>query len=162
VTQRGDHDKAGEEGRPPEAADVRSPVSLLVLRNTVKALISRSDAYLLLEKLHEGERYYTLPGGGQQPGETLIEALQRECVEEIGTRVSIGPLRFVYEHRRESRIVGRPEPRMGPEPDPHQIGVVWIDRRDLGGLTINPSALPRLLAGERAAPASPYLGWLAS
>jgi 8-oxo-dGTP diphosphatase len=63
-------------------------------RVAVKALIPRIDQKILLvrrsrlpESAHPLE--YNLPGGAVEPGETLIEALKREVVEETGLEVSI-------------------------------------------------------------------------
>ncbi|MFH7031018.1 MAG: NUDIX domain-containing protein [Heteroscytonema crispum UTEX LB 1556] len=38
-----------------------------------------------------------MPGGRQKHGETLEQALMRECLEEIGTQIKIGQLLFVRE-----------------------------------------------------------------
>ncbi|MEX0728494.1 MAG: NUDIX domain-containing protein [Planctomycetaceae bacterium] len=68
------------------------------IRTSAKALISRGDC--LLVTINEDDRgfWYVFPGGGQQHGETLAEALQRECLEEIGTEVMIHELRFIREY----------------------------------------------------------------
>ena len=34
--------------------------------------------------------FWEFPGGKVEPGETEVEALVRECVEEIGVRVEVG------------------------------------------------------------------------
>ena len=63
------------------------------IRNAARALIVRNDHILLLRKQggDKGERF-ALPGGAQDPGETLQDALNRECLEEIDTRVQIHDL----------------------------------------------------------------------
>lgn len=40
---------------------------------------------------------YDLPGGSLQPGETLIEALHRECLEELGTSVRITSQAYIHD-----------------------------------------------------------------
>lgn len=66
------------------------------IRNAARALIIRQEKILLLQKAGggRGERF-ALPGGAQDPGETLNDALNRECLEEIGTSVDIGDLIYV-------------------------------------------------------------------
>jgi ADP-ribose pyrophosphatase YjhB (NUDIX family) len=60
------------------------------IRNTARALILQDNNILLLRKdgYEQGERF-ALPGGGQDLGETLEQALHRECLEEIGSRIEI-------------------------------------------------------------------------
>ena len=45
----------------------------------------------------DGPDWYIFPGGGQQPGETLLEALVREVREETGVEVVPGRLLWVRE-----------------------------------------------------------------
>ena len=44
-----------------------------------------------------GKEYYTLPGGGQDPQESLEQTVVRECLEETGFTVKVGSLAFVLE-----------------------------------------------------------------
>jgi len=68
------------------------------VRNAARAMITREGRVLLPRKdgAPLGERY-ALPGGAQEMGETLEQALNRECLEEIGTRVRVRDLRYVAE-----------------------------------------------------------------
>ncbi|WP_427138152.1 NUDIX domain-containing protein [Psychrobacillus psychrodurans] len=62
------------------------------MRNSSKAVIIRDDKLLTI-KLHENDKtYYILPGGGQKPGENLHQTLERECMEEVGAKITIGEL----------------------------------------------------------------------
>ena len=67
------------------------------LRECVRALICDPGFHVLLvnfdwEGLNLQGGVWATPGGGVEPGETRLEALQRELVEEIGLEVdSLGP-----------------------------------------------------------------------
>ncbi len=50
----------------------------------VALLISGAEGVVVMERLRAGERYVVLPGGGVEPGETIVESAQREAVEELG------------------------------------------------------------------------------
>lgn len=70
-------------------------------RRGTKALVSASDRVLLVEEAHaNGDPFWTLPGGGVRPGETLPAALRRELGEELRCRSVVGPRvsRFWYAH----------------------------------------------------------------
>jgi 8-oxo-dGTP diphosphatase len=67
------------------------------LRNSAKAFIVESGKLLLLKK-ERLTSYYVLPGGGQEPGETLEDAVKRECLEELGLTVEAGPLLYIREY----------------------------------------------------------------
>jgi ADP-ribose pyrophosphatase YjhB (NUDIX family) len=115
------------------------------LRPSAKAIIIRDGSLLVLRMRDEEGLWYLLPGGGVEFGETLHEALRRECREELGVEIEIGPLRFVREyiaahhefvdedpdaHQIEymfiCRIVDGAEPRPGAAPDKGQLGFDWL------------------------------------
>ncbi|MGP0070120.1 MAG: (deoxy)nucleoside triphosphate pyrophosphohydrolase [Isosphaeraceae bacterium] len=49
--------------------------------------------------------YWEFPGGKCEPGETPEQATARECLEEIGLRVVVGPLRRVTTHQYPHGLV---------------------------------------------------------
>ncbi|PIE38435.1 MAG: NUDIX hydrolase [Gammaproteobacteria bacterium] len=130
------------------------------IRNTVRALIIKGDHVLLLEKSGAGDSLrYALPGGGQDLGETLEQALQRECLEEIGASVRLCELLHVADFFRVKEIepplkrhlvefvflCQLPDdysPQNGHHPDKSQIRVVWMPLDKLGNLTFTPHYLP--------------------
>lgn len=149
------------------------------VRTATKAIIIRDGALLVtVNKDFEGT-YYLLPGGGQVPGETLHQALERECREEIGVSVDIGDLVLVrdyiganheFAHAEGSdhglelmfrcELRDGEEPRRGTEPDGPQVGFTWLPLDDLAQHRVYPSilaeALPQL-ARDRW-PGTCYLG----
>ena len=74
--------------------------SVSEIRNSVKAICRNEDGELLMlrKKAGSGNEVYTLPGGLQEQGETLVEALLRVCENEIGCRPILGPLFYVCEY----------------------------------------------------------------
>ena len=71
-------------------------------RITVRAILRNRDGlYAVMYAKKFG--LYSLPGGGVEEGESLIEALKREILEETGCVCdSIDDLGYVYENRAES------------------------------------------------------------
>ena len=134
------------------------------IRNAVRALIIRDGRILLLRKGGDerGERY-AFPGGAQDPGETLEQALHRECLEEIDTETEILDLIHVadfYRRRSGSPPTIRhqieflfscsvPEsyvPHNGSHPDGHQLEVVWAGLDVLGDIQLLPKSIASRIA----------------
>jgi len=64
----------------------------------VGGVIWRGEEVLLVrqEKYPElGNDFWSIPGGGQETGESVEQALRREVFEETGVEISIGPLILV-------------------------------------------------------------------
>jgi len=133
------------------------------IRNAVRAVIVSNDQVLLLKKTggDRGERY-ALPGGAQNPGETLAQALERECLEEIGSAIEILALMNVADHFK-IRETDPPSTRHmveflfrctvpddylahnGSKPDRNQIDVVWVNLANLAEMPLYPESLSHWL-----------------
>ncbi|MCW8963265.1 MAG: NUDIX domain-containing protein [Gammaproteobacteria bacterium] len=146
------------------------------IRNAVRALVVRDGSVLLLKKDGggQGERY-ALPGGSQDTGETLIQTLDRECQEEIGTSVEIGELLYVADYFKprdtmpastrhlveflfSCNVPASYTPVNGHHPDKHQIEVVWMRLEELDQVTLLPKSVAGHLRGALAGREDGYLG----
>ena len=115
------------------------------IRNCAKAVIIREQRILTVMYSDEGGDYYALPGGGQLHGETLTEALIRECQEELGVSVKNKSLKFIREYIGkdgdsswrdahvhqlefifECELGTGEEPRGGFHKDHSQVDIVWL------------------------------------
>jgi len=91
------------------------------LRNSVKGIIIRNKE-ILFNKMYankSNEEFYVLPGGGQIEGETFIETLKRECMEELGAEVVVKDLILIREY------IGKNHEFSEEHKDIHQIGYMF-------------------------------------
>jgi 8-oxo-dGTP pyrophosphatase MutT (NUDIX family) len=149
---------------------------LPVIRNAARALIVRDHQILLLRKEYEdlSERF-ALPGGAQDPGETLQQALNRECEEEIGTPIEIRDLVHVADYFKprdtqppstkhlveflfDCRVPAGYVPTNGHHPDKHQVEVVWAALDELEGMPLYPLSLVSYIKTLRGGTRNVYLG----
>ena len=138
----------------------------IFLRNSAKAIIRKDNKVLLIQKQHPGNpRFTVFPGGGQEPSETLAEALARECLEEIGAKIRVGDLLYVREYRSWLHEFHNPDrlwhqveffflcelleplhPELADNPDPNQQGVIWVEQDMLKSQNLYPKVLREILA----------------
>jgi 8-oxo-dGTP diphosphatase len=117
----------------------------MTYQNTVLALIRKNENFLLVK--HRGIEHLSwwLPGGVVEPGEALVEALQRELLEETGLQIEGTPtLAFAVQLFRETAN-GREEagfafhfsceiatgPFRPQDPDDLVLSAHWIDAKEV-------------------------------
>jgi len=62
------------------------------------ALVILENNHVLVMKYQYGTQFiYNLPGGNTDPGESFPETVVRECLEELGIDVEVGPLMLMGE-----------------------------------------------------------------
>lgn len=64
------------------------------MRNVVRAIIVEDGSLLTIKRIKAGETYWVFPGGGVDDGEEHVNALIRECKEELGVDVEVLELIF--------------------------------------------------------------------
>ena len=131
-----------------------------IFRYSIKAIIIKNNK-LLVESVDYGRgRFSKLPGGGQEWGETMQDALVRECKEELN--IDVKPLRLVmardyiaknhiqnidldYFHQSELMFECEVEDFstlcVGTVPDGNGQRIEWIDLDELSQSDFYPKAI---------------------
>lgn len=147
------------------------------IRNSAKAIILRNGKLLTMKGIDNKGNYYLLPGGGQGFGETLQQALIRECKEEVNVDVKVGELKFVRDyiathhefafiendvHQVEFMFVcelaGDADIGVGTIPDADQIGVEWLEIDELMEYRLYPMAIREKIMNLEKEEQPVYLG----
>lgn len=68
-------------------------------RLSVHAVFTNAENKILLVKATYGNYHWGLPGGSLEPGETIHEALIRECKEELGIDATVLYMSGMYFHQ---------------------------------------------------------------
>lgn len=55
----------------------------------VRAVIKTDSGYVMMHRIRDGKEFFVFPGGGVEDGESLEEAVVRECLEELGVTVKV-------------------------------------------------------------------------
>jgi 8-oxo-dGTP pyrophosphatase MutT (NUDIX family) len=147
------------------------------IRTAARAVIICNGRLLATKMRDQSGVYYILPGGGQRPGETLPDAVRRECREECGIDIIVERLLFVREyigkhhhfsrrhadfHQLEHVFLCRlPDPLQvcpGQETDNRQVGVNWLALENIQGIRFYPESLKPHLRPDGCFPPALYLG----
>lgn len=147
------------------------------VRVSVKAIIIEEDRILCTKNVDPTGFFYLLPGGGQEPGESLVDALRRECREELGVRIIPGKLLYVRDyigskhefaehdsdHHQlelmfECELAEDDNLGAGHVPDAYQVGLEWLPLDSLGCYRFYPNALTSVLTSENPVALAGYLG----
>jgi 8-oxo-dGTP diphosphatase len=115
---------------------------------------------ILLNEFGNG-KYYNIPGGGVEPGETVKQAVVREIFEESGLEVTVGDLIYVLEYepnncnfiygtkpqislvfrcflKGDDKIKSPSVPDVNPDNAEITSAAKWIEISDLGGINYLP------------------------
>ena len=121
----------------------------LSIRPTVRAVIRKGPLVRVQVKQRpDGQRCMPLPGGRQEPGETMHGCVARECLEEIGEAPVLRDILFVADVFRVSgdkrrqptgmmfrgEVPDDHEPRPGTRPDHRQSATAWADPSETSAL----------------------------
>jgi 8-oxo-dGTP pyrophosphatase MutT (NUDIX family) len=102
---------------------------------TVAAVIERGGRFLLVEEEADGRRVLNQPAGHLDPGESLLQAVAREALEETAHRIAptalLGIYRWIYGKEDVTFLrfafLGRVESvEVGRALDKEIIAVVWL------------------------------------
>ena len=136
------------------------------------------DGKILLVKMkdHRGV-FYILPGGGQKAGETLQQAVERECSEETGCTIKAGKLAYIREyigknhnfsksHRRfhqleavfHCEIICSDNFGKGCEHDKKQVGLTWVALEEIHQIELYPKHVRELFENGKINTEDLYLG----
>ncbi|MEK4371077.1 NUDIX domain-containing protein [Paenibacillus sp. FSL R5-0473] len=146
------------------------------IRNSAKAVIVQDGRLLVIRLEDQYGTAYVFPGGGQEKGEELKDAVARECLEEIGQAVNVGELLHIREYIGKNHEFAEwdadihqvefyfacslidPEATVfeGSNPDDHQVAVEWIALEDLSNIRLYPKTIGELLL--KSGFSSIYLG----
>jgi len=132
-------------------------------RIRVAAVVVKNGRILLVEHTKNGRKYWLIPGGGLERGETLFACAEREVFEETGVRINAGDAVFLSEYisgssgRHVVHVILKGEYISG-EVSPGCDGILtdaaFVDIEKAGTLEIMPDLggrLEKYLSGERAA-----------
>ena len=110
---------------------------------TVAAVVERAGRFLLVEERVEGRTVFNQPAGHLEPGESLLQAIQREMREETALpfepRALVGIYQYELPEKRRTYVrfcftgkVGQALP--GAELDAEIIATHWLTLQEIQAL----------------------------
>jgi ADP-ribose pyrophosphatase YjhB (NUDIX family) len=121
------------------------------MRSRAVAIIIRDNHLLTIHRRKHGEEYFTLPGGGVEPDETIEQACAREIHEETGLTATIGDRLLVLGNEHYFHAdAPTGTPQLGGEeaeinsPE-NQYTLIWLPLNDLAATDLKPIAAKEFL-----------------
>ena len=147
------------------------------VRTAARAVIVR-DGKLLAVRIHsELGEFMVLPGGGQNHGETLHQAVVREVMEELGLKIQVRDVAYIREYVGKNHAMHRIHGHFhqvevvfhcdcsdfssigeGKEVDRRQVGFTWLPIDRLADYPLSPPGLSAVLQAEQGSGSTRYLG----
>jgi 8-oxo-dGTP diphosphatase len=136
----------------------------------VAGLLVHEGRILMVEQGHGEERYWLLPGGGVQFGETLADAVRREFDEELSLRVGVSKLLAIVESispdpdyaKHVVHLVFEVSAPHEVVPEPSEVKIIraaFLDEMQLQSADVRPPITEFLSGCVRELPSSPqFLG----
>jgi 8-oxo-dGTP pyrophosphatase MutT (NUDIX family) len=109
---------------------------------TVAAVVEQSGRFLIVEELIAGQRVLNQPAGHLEPGESLVEAVIRETLEETAFALEPEAVTGIYlwqtpDQRRTFLRVAFAGQCRGHDPDRRlDVGILradWLTREEIAG-----------------------------
>ncbi|MEM9025380.1 MAG: NUDIX domain-containing protein [Verrucomicrobiota bacterium] len=147
------------------------------IRTAARALMIRDGKILLIKMKDKRGVFFVLPGGGQRAGETLEDAVERECSEETGCEIKAGKLAYIREYIGRNHSFSKAHRRFhqleavfycqitclknfgkGCESDKKQVGLTWVPLRELPQTELYPRQLKDIFEEGTVKTDNLYLG----
>ena len=68
------------------------------IRSAARAIIIQNNSVLLVQMKNDDGEFFILPRWRTPYYETLVQSLERECMEELGIDISVGRLIYTREY----------------------------------------------------------------
>ncbi|MFT4309454.1 MAG: NUDIX hydrolase [Candidatus Woesearchaeota archaeon] len=121
--------------------DLPEDESTLNLREASRAILFDDNNYIPLLFVAKYD-YHKLPGGGIDEGEDKAQALVRECLEEVGSRIEVsGEIGKIIEYRSKwdlkqisycyyGKIISKGEPELTEKELSQGFKILWLSLKD--------------------------------
>ena len=76
----------------------------LIVRICVRGILIEEGKLLVIHRIKNDLEYYVIPGGGVEDNETMIQALKREILEEVGINIKVLSDNPIYTYQDSESI----------------------------------------------------------